>query len=64
MAAASDVLDVWNAIYRETVAVDAPSGTETDPLEELNYFRTSQKRYTINLIDDKISCPLSSSLLS
>ncbi|XP_050686228.1 uncharacterized protein LOC126980390 isoform X2 [Eriocheir sinensis] len=50
MAAASDVLDVWNALYRETVGAgegEAGSGHqeaegETETLEELNHLRASQ----------------------
>lgn len=50
MAAASDVLDVWNALYRETVgAGEAGAGHqeaegETETVEELNHLRATQDR--------------------
>ena len=53
MAAASDVLDVWNAIYRDTVAgkTKIMSDTEqTEDLEGLNHLSATQERYTVDLI--------------
>lgn len=40
MAAASDVLDVWNAMYKETVAVNSRDEEETEALEELSHIDT------------------------